>query len=950
MSCKIKDCHFRNQRFSGRNYWRPGKGLFGVLLLGIFFSNLYLFGSFAIAGDPVLVKNIAQQQNGSGLCSRPVQVEDTVFFCGRSIKYGAELWKMDSNLNGAGMVKDIRIGINDSNPKSLTASNNLLFFAVWDGQTSQELWRSDGTEAGTIRLKTAPVDHLKDVHGSLFFTSHDNYFHPQLWKSDGTVAGTMPVKTIIGHGSFSSSDTFFDVHGLLFFSLNQDTLWVSDGTEAGTVIIRDYQSQRIAQNPKHFTISNNLLFFTTFDPDNGNELWSSDGTAIGTTVIGQISSAARSFTVCNGTLFFIATGEKDNGQLCDALWKYDSVTSTLIQIKALHDWGWPNINYILEPIASTLYFIGENNGDTQLWISDGTSEGTVIYKEIQNEKADELTSVHDTLFFTTFNADNNRKLWLSDGTSDGTVLLKDLGTKDGAYFPRNHLVEVNDLLFFLSDDGMHGRELWTSDGSTVGTVLIKDIFPGPEGSSPRDLTVINNILMFSADNNSTGRELWRSDGSSNGTEMVQDVWHGDTGSQPGEMTRMGHAIYFSADDGVHGRELWKTNEHGTGASLVKDINSGDGDATPKDLVVINNTLFFTAEDGQHGRELWRSDGTENGTVLIKDLYPGQHGSTPKKLTKSRGLLFFSAYDGLTGRRLWKSDGTSTGTIIIESASQAGPFSPDSLINIKGTLFFSGRNNEQYNNELWSSDGTSEGTVMVKDIRPGNDGSYPIYLTNVNDILFFSAETDIGRGIWKSDGSSSGTEEVYFSGTSNTNNFIAVGNTLFFTQGPISGEEQSLWKTDGSGNGAVMLKNFPHYPRLYNFTRSGNLLYFTYNDQLWRSDGTVAGTMDITPGELTSYQKNLFDIHGRLCFTEEIDEKHSVLWKSQGTTKNTVRETCTTFNLPDPQDFLLVDKTLYFTDDDPKYGRELWKIECPQFHKKSFYVIPQQNGKKAIVFL
>ena len=939
MSCKTKNCYFRNKRFFCGKHHRYGKRLFVLLLFGIIFFNFGFSGPCAMAGEPVLVKNIAWQQNGSGLCSRPVQVEDKIFFCGRSTDYGAELWKVDSDLNGAGMVKDIRTGINDSNPGNLTASDNLLFFTVWNGQADQELWRSDGTDAGTIRLKTAPVDYLMDVNGTLFFTSYDNNFHPQLWKSDGSVVGTVLVKTISNQGSFSSSDTFLDLHDILFFSVNTKTLWMSDGTEAGTVIIRDHQSQRIAHNPKHFTISNNLLFFTTFDSEYGNELWKSDGTAAGTAVIGQISSAARSFTDCNGILFFIATGESDNGQLCDALWKYDSITSSLIQIKTLHDWVWPTLAYKLEPMAETLYFIGANNGNAQLWKSDGTSEGTIIYKEIQDENADELISVNGSLFFTTFNADNIRKLRLSDGTSDGTVLLKNLGPKDSVYFPRNHLEKVNNLLFFLSDDGEHGRELWTSDGSVAGTVLVKDIFPGSEGSFPNDMTVINNMLMFSADNNSNGRELWMSDGSPGNTVMIQDVWNGDAGSFPEALAKMGNTLYFSADDGVHGRELWKTNEHGAGASLVKDINAGDGDADPEDLVVINNTLFFSAEDGQHGRELWRSDGTENGTVLVKDLYLGQQGSTPEGLTNSRGLLFFSAHDGLTGRRLWKSDGTSAGTTIVESTSQSGPFSPDSLISINGTLFFSG-NDEQYNKELWSSDGTFEGTVMVKDIRPGNDGSYPIYLTNVNGTLFFSAETDTGRGIWKSDGSFSGTKKVLDGSTW----FIPVDNTLFFLRG------YSLWKLDCSHGETVLLKTFSQDSQLDHFTKSGNLLYFTNNDQLWRSDGTVAGTMDITPGDLNHYQKNLLDIHGRLYFTEQIDGNHSILWKSQGTGKSTAKESCGVFEEPDPQNFFLVDKTLYFTANDPKHGRELWKFECFQFGKKSFYVIPQKNGKNTVICL
>lgn len=63
-------------------------------------------------------------------------------------------------------------------------------------------------------------------------------------------------------------------------------------------------------------------------------------------------------------------------------------------------------------------------------------------------------------------------------------------------------------LFFVAQDQAHGLELWTSDGTSEGTSLTADVWPGPQGSSPRDLTVAGDRLYFVADDGTHGSELW----------------------------------------------------------------------------------------------------------------------------------------------------------------------------------------------------------------------------------------------------------------------------------------------------------------------------------------------------------------------------------------------------------------------------------------------------------
>jgi ELWxxDGT repeat protein len=89
----------------------------------------------------------------------------------------------------------------------LTNVNCTLFFMAEDGVHGYELWKSDGTAAGTVLVKDiAPGDkdgdptQLTVVNGTLYFQAGDGARHKQLWKSDGTEAGTVPVKDFVPDG------------------------------------------------------------------------------------------------------------------------------------------------------------------------------------------------------------------------------------------------------------------------------------------------------------------------------------------------------------------------------------------------------------------------------------------------------------------------------------------------------------------------------------------------------------------------------------------------------------------------------------------------------------------------------------------------------------------------------------------------------------------------------
>ncbi|MCC6673445.1 MAG: hypothetical protein IT458_20475 [Planctomycetes bacterium] len=824
---------------------------------------------------------------------------------------GTELWRTDGTAAGTRQVRDINPGSGSSSPGTFTVFGGAVYFAANDGLNGTELWRSDGTAVGTVLLKdcypgtsSSTPTAFAVSGGTLFFTALDSTATTgtgrELWKSDGTAAGTVLVKDINPGTASGSPSGLIDLGGVLLFAANDGTtgseLWKSDGTAAGTLQVLDISSGTGSGSPRDFTVLGAKAFFVATESQNGTELWSTDGTTGGTALVADInagtgSSSPSTLTAFAGALFFsantAATGRelfRSDGTLAGTGLFLDINPGTGTSIELLGAG-------LFQVAGAKMFFSAVTPAaGGELWSTDGTVAGTAMVVDLtpgaSYSNFGSLLAVGPLVYFDHFDAVTGigRELWLSNGTAGGTVLVRDINvsTPTASSNPSG-FAAAGARVYFSATDGINGTELWLSDGTLAGTNLVADIaLPLPASSGPANFTTVGGLSFFTANDGVSGIEPWVTDGTAAGTLLLRDIYPGVSSSSPTFLATYQGELYFSALDSTAstglGRELWKTDGTPAGTVLVADLNPGSASSSPSNAAVFAGRLFFSASNGTTapgvGTELFVTDGTAAGTALVKDLYPGTSSSSPQSLTVYAGLLYFTALDGTattgTGRELWRTDGTTAGTTLVADLNPGtGSGAGSSTAVLGGKLYFAG-GDAATGIELAVSDGTAAGTSVVKDLYPGTSSSTPAGLTVFQGALLFNAldgtaTTGTGRELYRSDGTAAGTVLLrdIFVGTStgvSSSVFVATPNLVFFAANDGSTGTE-LWVTDGTSAGTVQAADVRVGPLSGISTvrivpaGSGDAVVFQADDgvsgvELWWSDGTAVGTgriFDLNPG-------------------------------------------------------------------------------------------------------
>lgn len=476
-------------------------------------------------------------------------------------------------------------GGNNNNVEANKPENRVLFLN--NGVNGTEPWITDGTEKGTKLLKD-----INTTGDSVF-----RYRHSQ---------APLGNKTIF---------TAFD--GNIDAGKNGTQLWMTDGTEAGTRLIKTFSSNVRLIDGSYSQYKNKVFFSMNVVGENkGYELWSTDGTAEGTSMVKDI---------CDGA--------------CSAY------PSDMTEYK------------------DKLYFRAyTGTHGSELWVTDGTENGTTLFKDFAprrtingvsyrgNGLPKDLAVSNGKLFISANNnsmSDSYRQLWVSDGTTEGTQLFKDLLPHTDLPARPNKLFSAGSTLYFKARiEGSTLDYLYTSDGTPEGTKLFKDAEGGTIHIGAHTKTVSNGIVYFSNGN------VFKTDGTKDGTAYLTNNLKNASTS-----VVLGDSLYVIATNDTYGREVYylslSESDYPVAASVI-DINkqqeanapikaaAATGTTTtdtatteatptkwsnPQDIFVLNGNVYVMANDGVHGYEIWVIDPKTKEAKLLKDVNSTSDGAS-----------------------------------------------------------------------------------------------------------------------------------------------------------------------------------------------------------------------------------------------------------------------------------------------------------------------------------
>jgi len=340
----------------------------------------------------LIIKANAQQEiysflgyPSSTLESTTVHFKDKLFFEAYTSGTGREVWISDGTSANTTILKDINIGTGSSLKSSLKRSsailNNRLYFIAKDGDAEAEIWTTDGTTDGTIKLTSflnGRETNLTTVGAFVFFTIKNDDDTLEVWKTDGTTMGTIFIDRLPAWSKTSFQGKCNNTFIFTFqpYGTNLSRVWRSDGTSTGTFPITeevDGNGSGLAYGDgsavgglgilTQYIEHNNKLYFVT-----RNSLFETDGTLENTKSVARINNYE------NISLFFSDIIEVNNNLYLMfltkthniSILKFDSATNEINSVYENTSSNYFSPSNFLKTNSSLLFTSSNSAGNTSL--------------------------------------------------------------------------------------------------------------------------------------------------------------------------------------------------------------------------------------------------------------------------------------------------------------------------------------------------------------------------------------------------------------------------------------------------------------------------------------------------------------------------------------------------------------------------------------------------------
>lgn len=453
------------------------------------------------------------------------------------------------------------------------------------------------THANGFPLQSDPMHITAFGDGALFAANMGAVRGRELWFSDGTPAGTRRVKNLyplpaggveekdrVGHITVLNGRAFFAGRGA-----NGIELWVSDGTEPGTQPFADINPGPADSKPQFLTRIGQEIFFAADDGTHGLEPWMSDGQTVrmiadtvpgSNPTFGPLGSSPRYFagfgpTPENPRRVVFQADDGVNGR---ELWFTDGSLQNTYRLADILPGSDASVPWFMTPVSAGL-----------------TGEERVVFSAKCVVMVNNIPQVF-------------RMPWTTDFTPEGTQQLVQSNTQISGW----DFARVGNQAYFTAAVSTGGYGVWRTDGTPGGTEAVYSAVGGTANQVLHMTAVGNGRIYGSAVVNvgqAQGRELVRFDQMSALGFGVHDI-NPSGGSDPRNFLGGTPGIGGSGDHqsyAVAGNKIFM--------SATREFG-GNPFFSDKELVVVDNGATAQPEHWGCGSSSLEADDPVLGTLIM----------------------------------------------------------------------------------------------------------------------------------------------------------------------------------------------------------------------------------------------------------------------------------------------------------------------------------------------
>ena len=550
---------------------------------------------------------------------------------------GHSIWRYDPTTNNAKrVVTDLQATNGDRTRAYFVINNRILYFSL-NGLAYADI---DGNLIETNqKIIYTPEYRQKnkfiEFAGFVYFSAFDPQSRTmKLWKSNGTLAGTSEVALCHQGNCFNSPKEMVVAGNKLFFiaskTANEEFIWMVDSSGQTSLAY----SLPVENIELHYLIpSTNGVFFRK-----NSQLFFTDGTANNSFEV-KLNSKVPDFVSKDMILYkgnlvvaqeeFIVVADNGRGPAKEVVVGkiYDPINPTNLTI-----------------FQDKVYFIGTGMDGS------GRKAGKLMSLDANNKVTEIFNfSTTNDIRFKMIGTKGNKllflryvynygdtppltELWVSDGTRQGTQKISDSGSPFQVW-DYNAWIETNNHFYFAGFAANTGLELWKTDGSEKGTELVKDIAfsllrsnYGNFASDSQYLYYFLKYQHYGRSGTTTHIELWKTDLQQLKSQFVQ------------QLPENSFELYTEFKQHKDGFYLWLANHTQFGFSDLMVLDKQQQKLTKlKTLdyksclpnwygmfteLMVGSKYYFLAKSSQSQSvpcQLWVTDGTETGTKQLTNV-------------------------------------------------------------------------------------------------------------------------------------------------------------------------------------------------------------------------------------------------------------------------------------------------------------------------------------------